>query len=149
FGADSERRRLIGLFAAEGVAAERIELLDHTPTMAAHLAAYGRIDIALDPLPYSGTTTTADALWMGVPVLTLAGESMVERMSATLLASVGLSDWIAADADSYVDRARRFSADPAALADLRHRQRAMMAASPILDADGLAAALNDAFRAMW
>ena len=68
-----------------GLAPERLELRGHSPTLEEHLAAYNDIDIALDTFPYTGCTTTADALWMGVPVLTVAGESMVSRQAAAVL----------------------------------------------------------------
>jgi len=86
-------------FAAEGVAAERVEMRGATP---GYLAEYGEVDIALDPFPRTGGATTADALWMGVPVVTLAGERMIERQGASLLTAVGLEELIAADREDYI-----------------------------------------------
>ena len=78
------------LFQEMGLAPERLELRGHSPSVEEHLAAYNDVDIALDTFPYTGCTTTADALWMGVPVLTVAGESMVSRQAAAVLRGVGL-----------------------------------------------------------
>lgn len=148
-GATSQQQRLRALFAAHGIAAERIHFMARTASLTQHLEAYGRIDIALDPTPYSGTTTTADALWMGVPVLTLAGTRMVERMSATMLTSLGLDDWIAGSEQDYVAKAAKFAADRESLAALRQGQRQKMADSPLCDSVGMARALEQAFRIMW
>ena len=84
-----ERQRVETLFQEMGLAPEAIELRGHSPSLEEHLAAYNDIDIALDTFPYTGCTTTADALWMGVPVLTVAGESMVSRQAAAVLQGVG------------------------------------------------------------
>jgi protein O-GlcNAc transferase len=148
-GAADQQQRLRALFAAHGIARERIHFMARTASLTQHFEAYGRIDIALDPTPYSGTTTTADALWMGVPVLTLAGTRMVERMSATMLTALGLSDWIADSEQDYIARAAKFAADRSSLAALRQGQRQRMADSPLCDSAGMARALEQAFRIMW
>ena len=80
---------------ANAVSAERVELMAWLPSWAAHLALYHRVDIALDPFPYNGTTTTCEALWMGVPVVTLRGDRHAGRVGASLLTQVGLTNWIA------------------------------------------------------
>jgi predicted O-linked N-acetylglucosamine transferase (SPINDLY family) len=144
-----EAERLAQSFAAEGVTRERLVLLDRTSSFAEHLAAYGRMDIALDPLPYNGTTTTVEALWMGVPVLTLAGGTMVERMGASLLTAAGLAEWIADTPEAYVAKAVAFAADRPALAARRAGQRERLRNSQLCDSDGLATALEQAFRFMW
>ncbi|MBL8386269.1 MAG: tetratricopeptide repeat protein [Burkholderiales bacterium] len=135
-------------FAAAGVAPERLVILPPTAPEA-FLAEYRQIDIALDPFPYNGGTTTCDALWMGVPVVTLAGDRFCGRMGVSLLHRVGLPDLVAADADAYVRIAAALAADPARLDDLRAGLRARMAASPLCDGRRAAAELEQAYRTMW
>src|SRR5262249_32891180 len=89
------KQRIAGMFAAHGVVPDRIEMRTHSPH-AQMLDEYGDVDIALDPFPYNGGLTTCEALWMGVPVLTLAGTSMISRQSASLLAAAGMPEWTAA-----------------------------------------------------
>src|SRR5512132_3529447 len=83
--AESARREVLAQFAQQGIAAERLVLLPPEDSMAGHLAKYAEVDIALDSFPYNGTTTTFEALWMGVPVLTLAGKSHVSRVGLSIL----------------------------------------------------------------
>ena len=116
---------------------------------AAHLRSYGEIDIALDPFPYNGGTTTVEALYMGVPVLVRAGDRYVAHMGESILHNAGLSDWIAADEDAYVELARQKAADVAALSSLRTGMRVRMLASPLFDAPRFARNLEDAMRGMW
>lgn len=144
-----QRAEISSAFALRGVDPARLELRTIVPDPLGHLASYGEIDIGLDPVPYTGATTTTEALWMGVPVLTLAGEVMVDRMSASLLTAVGMSDWIAASPEDLVARAKNFAADRAGLARLRASQRTRFAASPLADGPGLARALEAAYRSMW
>src|ERR1700742_5126639 len=106
-----------------GVAADRIELVGWLASAADHLALYDRIDIALDPFPYNGTTTTCEALWMGVPVVTLRGDRHAGRVSASLLTQLDLTDWIAGSADEYLEIAARLALDPVQLAALRQSLR--------------------------
>jgi predicted O-linked N-acetylglucosamine transferase (SPINDLY family) len=104
-----------------------------------YLAAYGRVDFALDPFPYTGGATTAEALWMGVPVLTLEGERFVSRQGVGLLVNAGLPDWIAKDRDDYVRRAVDFAADAERLAVTRSGLREQFRSSPAMDATRFAA----------
>ncbi|MEI7609994.1 MAG: tetratricopeptide repeat protein, partial [Rhodospirillaceae bacterium] len=106
-------------FARHGVAAGRIEAVARIADAAGHLGAYARIDIALDPTPYNGTTTSCEALWMGVPVVTLAGDRHAGRVGASLLSRLGLAELIASDRSGFVGVAAALAADPARLADLR------------------------------
>jgi len=134
-------------FATHGVAPDRLHF-EGPSSRADYLAAYNRIDIALDPFPYTGGTTTAEALWMGVPVLTLAGDRFLARQSEGLLKNAGLADWIARDADDYLAKAVHFARDPG-LAALRRDMRAQVLASPVFDATRFAAHLAQALRGMW
>src|SRR5205823_1039264 len=106
FGDEGSRRRILDGFAACGVANQRIELLEANQSLPAHLGMYGQIDIALDTYPYHGTTTTCEAMWMGVPVVSLVGQSHVSRVGLSLLSAVGLSELTADSADGYVDVAK-------------------------------------------
>src|SRR5262249_17914221 len=101
------RERCRDAFAAAGVASERIEILPPLADVAEHLALYGRVDIALDPLLYNGTTTTCEALWMGVPVVTLRGDRHAARVGSSILTATGLPSLIAETSDDYVDIATR------------------------------------------
>ncbi len=147
-GDSGVRERYHAMFEEHGVETERVDLLAGSPR-AELLAHYNEIDIALDPFPYSGMTTTCEALWMGVPVVTLPGERFSGRHSATHLHNVGLGDWVIETPEEYLAVAERWSLDVAALADLRSGLRARMAASPLCDGARFARNLEAAFRAMW
>ena len=129
--------------------AERVTLMGQVQTRLEYLRLYGHADIALDTTPYSGGTTTAEALWMGVPVVTLRGERMVSRMSASLLSSVGLEELIARDVNDYVRVAAGLADDAARRAYLRTELRPRLAASPLCDGPGLAEHFGHALRRMW
>jgi len=131
-----------------GVAAERVDLIAWLPE-SEHLATYGRLDIALDPFPYNGATTTCEALWMGVPVVTLRGDRHAGRVGASLLTRLGLTDLIAGSIEAYVETAAALAGDPARLADLRRSLRPRMAASPLCDAPAFARKIEAAYRTMW
>ena len=140
------RERFAGELAALGVEAPRIELRAHSPH-AEMLAQYGDVDIALDPFPYNGGLTTCEALWMGVPVLALAGNDMISRQSASMLRAAGLEELVANDEDALVQRAARLTQDPGRLAALRGGMRERLAASPLLDGPRFAAAFGAALEA--
>jgi len=110
---------------------------------------YNKIDIALDPFPYNGGTTTMDALWMGVPVLTLAGKHFGARMGVTFLTNVGLPELIAEDEAAYVDLATTLATDPSRLRAVRHNLRQKMSASPVMDYAAFARDMEAAYRGMW
>lgn len=135
-------------FSKHGISAQRL-VLEGPANRANYLASYNRIDIALDPFPYTGGTTTAEALWMGVPVLTLAGKNFLARQGVGLLANAGLHDWIATDPYDYVARAVSHAADSEKLAELRLNLRKRVLASPVFDADSFAMHLDNALRSMW
>ncbi|HEY9843927.1 MAG TPA: hypothetical protein V6D23_25880 [Candidatus Obscuribacterales bacterium] len=136
-------------FAAQGIAAERLLLQGHSPTFREHLDSYRQVDIALDPFPYNGTTTTCEALWMGLPVVTLAGSTHVARVGVSLLMSLGLKDWIANTQEEYIALARHLAADPAALKQIRAGMRACLRASTLCDAERFTRSVEAAYRTMW
>ena len=135
-------------FAAVGVAPERL-ILEGSSAYDDYLASYGRVDIALDPFPYTGGTTSIESLWMGVPVLTLAGDRLLARQGEGMLRVLGLDDWVASSPDDYVAKAIRHAGARDALADLRSGLRARVEASPLMDAPRFATDLGAAFRAIW
>ena len=136
-------------FRAHGVAPERILCAGWRMSDADHYGAYGHMDLALDPFPYNGTTTTCEALWMGVPVVTLAGRRHSGRVGVSLLSALGMEAFIAADEEAYLATAVALARDPARLADLRAGLRPRMAASPLCDGPRFAAAFEGALRDLW
>jgi predicted O-linked N-acetylglucosamine transferase (SPINDLY family) len=152
------RDRFRRLFADAGVAEDRVTL-EGPSSHAELLAAYGRVDIALDPVPYSGGLTTLESLWMGVPVVARPGETFASRHSASHLANAGLPELVAARADDprscargahdYVAIAVRLASDLDALERLRASLRAKVAASPLCDGALYAKGLEAAYREMW
>ncbi len=145
FAEASARADFQARFAAHGIATERLDLVFTAPQPATW-DAYGRIDVALDPFPHNAGTTTMEALWQGVPVVTLAGRPGVGRIGACLLHAVGLDGWVAEDEDGYVALAVRAAREAGSL---RAGLRARVAASPLLDAAGLAREMERVFRQRW
>ncbi|HKN08312.1 MAG TPA: tetratricopeptide repeat protein, partial [Pseudomonadota bacterium] len=143
------RASFLARLGGRGVAAERVELVARLPDMADHLALYNRVDIALDPFPYNGTTTTCEALWMGAPVVVQKGDRHAGRVGASLLSQIGLTDLIAYSAEEYVEIALRLANDPARLSKLRHSLRPRMAASSLGDGPAFARKIEAALRTMW
>lgn len=148
-GEEVERQRVQELFSSLGLAPERLELRGHSRTVEEHLAGYHDVDIALDTFPYTGCTTTADALWMGVPVLTVVGRSMVSRQAAAVLSGVGEEGWICADSAEMTEKAVELSRERGSLRKRRRLQRAKVASSSLLDHAGLALSLASSFRQWW
>jgi len=138
------RRRMLRV----GLNPERITWIPLTAGHTEHLQQYQHVDIALDPLPNGGCTTTCEALWMGAPVITKAGCSYVSRMSTAVLEGCGLQDWVAADDSSYVQLAMEQAANINQLRDCRDRWRLQIKSSPLGDAAALMRNLEDAFSAM-
>jgi protein O-GlcNAc transferase len=126
----------------------RVKLVPYV-SLPDYFAWYNQVDIALDTTPYSGGTTTCDALWMGVPVLTAPGERPSSRSAASILTTAGLSDWIASDAEDYVRRAVDFASNAALLSNLRVTLRPRLQASPLMDEAGFTKDLETAYRQMW
>jgi protein O-GlcNAc transferase len=141
-------QRIRNLFASHSVGPDRLELLPRM-THEEFLAAHQRADIALDTYPYHGTTTTCFSLWMGLPVIALAGPTHVSRVGVSLLSNLGMKEWIAHTRDEYVDIAAKLASDLSALAATRSELRQKMLDSPITDGVRGARALENAFRKMW
>ncbi len=148
FGEASVQQSTCERFAAYGVAPDRLMFEGYVPR-ASYLSAYQRVDIALDPFPFPGGTTTVEGLWMGVPALTLAGERFLARQGVGLLMNAGLSEWVAADLQDYVARAVAHANDLQALAALRSGLRQQVLASAIFDASRFASHFETALRDMW
>jgi protein O-GlcNAc transferase len=144
----ANRQRLRERCARLGIAAERLDLRGFSPVEQVP-AAYAAIDIALDPFPFGGGMTSFEALWLGVPLITLAGLTVASRQSASMLANLGLTKPIAADARQYVAMAKELALNPQRLATLRAGLRARFAASPLMDYAGFARSLEAAYRQMW
>jgi protein O-GlcNAc transferase len=136
-------------FTLRGISADRIQLLPLVHGKDHHLGLYGQIDIALDPFPYNGTTTTCEALWMGVPVVTLSGSRHAGRVSASILHQVGLTDLIATDCESYLSLAKSLAADSDGRRALRASLRERMRVSKLMDQAGFAAAMETEYRRLW
>lgn len=143
------RARILGELTRRGVDPERVELRERTSSRREHLDAYAEIDIGLDPFPYNGTTTTCEALTMGVPVVSLRGETPASRVGYSLLRGVGLADLCAEDGESYVEAAVALASNRSRLRELRRTLRSTMATSELGDTVGLTRAIEDAYRTMW
>lgn len=146
---DDAAKRLHAAFLEAGIAQERLDIANKGLSYAEHLESYGELDIALDPFPYNGGTTTAEALIMGVPVLTLKGDRFVSHLAETNIQAIGMGDWVAADEEAYIEIARKWAADPVALNALRVELRERCLKSKLFDAERFAIDLEEAFRGMW
>ena len=148
--ADAATRALfLARLGERGVAAERVELVASLPDATAHQAVYHQVDIALDPFPNNGTTTTCEALWMGVPVVTLRGDRHAARVGASLLSQIGLTDLIANSVEEYVEVAVALARNPGRLDDMRRSLRPQLLASPLCDGRASARKIEATFRKMW
>ncbi len=144
----SMKRRYLDLFAAQGVPPNRLEILPAS-SYAEYLAAYSQLDVALDPFPFSGSATTCEALWMGVPVVTCPGATFAGRHSLSHLLSVGLTETVVADFDEYVDRAISLAGDLPRLAAMRAALRERMATSPLCDGRRFADQFMSLLHEVW
>jgi protein O-GlcNAc transferase len=147
-GEETVKRRYLDLFVGAGVEPDRLDLLPQS-AYADHLAAYGQVDIALDTFPFSGSATTCDALWMGVPVITWPGETFASRHSLSHLSNIGLPDLIAHSRDEYIAMAASLAGDLPRLAVLRAGLRDRMAASPLCNGRQFAANFMPLLRDLW
>jgi predicted O-linked N-acetylglucosamine transferase (SPINDLY family) len=146
--AGSHRDGVREFFAKEGVSPERVTFVHNLPT-AEYFGLYQRIDLALDPFPYGGGTTTCDALWMGVPVVSLAGQTAVGRGGLSILSNIGLPELVAHDTEQYVQIAVDLANDQPRLSDLRATLRERMQSSPLMNAPRFARNVEAAYRTMW
>ena len=146
--AGGHRERVSRLFAASGIDPARLEFVGKL-TLQQYMEQYHSIDIGLDPFPYVGGTTTCDALWMGVPIVTLRGQTAVGRTGVSVLMNVGLVELIAENAEQYVQIAAALAGDLPRLAALRSGLRERMKNSPLMDAARFAQDMEAAYRQMW
>jgi predicted O-linked N-acetylglucosamine transferase (SPINDLY family) len=133
-----------------GVVADRIECRNALLTSAgSHLRIYDDIDLLLDTFPWGGHATTCEALWMGVPVLTLPGSTHAGRLAASILTAVGLKEWISATVDDYVSLAVERTKDRSQLAELRSCLRSRMSSSRLCNGEAFTASLEATYRQLW
>jgi predicted O-linked N-acetylglucosamine transferase (SPINDLY family) len=136
-------------FRSRRIEPNRIDCLGRDEDLAAHLARYRNIDICLDTFPYAGVTTSHDAVWMGVPFITLAGRTPSSRMGVSIATNLGHPEWIATSPDDYVARAAALACDPLRIAALRQTLRERLQASPLADAETFVRKLEAAYRQAW
>ncbi len=147
---DTNRKRVEDEFNTHGIGVDRLELIGKTENWASHMAIYDRLDIALDPIRgVGGGTTTCDALWMGVPVVTHIGKPMTQRMTASMLEAIGRRDWIAETESDYVNKVVALARDVEGRRKFRLCQREVMRNSALCDSEGLAQSLENAYEAMF
>lgn len=144
----SARQRVSDFFGQQGIDASRLSFSGFV-SREQYFRQYEQIDIALDPFPYPGGTTTCDALWMGVPVVSLAGATAVSRGGLSILSNVGLPELVARSPEQYMQIAMNLATDFARLEHLRTSLRLMMRDSPLMDAPQFAREVEDAYRQMW
>jgi protein O-GlcNAc transferase len=144
----ASRQRITDLFSREGIHPERLQFVARLPRLE-HLAHYHQIDLALDTLPYNGHTTSLDALWMGVPVVTLVGKTVVGRAGYSQLMNLNLPELITTTPDAYIATVTALARDLPRLAQLRANLRPRMQQSPLMDAPAFARAFEAALRQMW
>nr|WP_246462873.1 tetratricopeptide repeat protein [Nitrospirillum iridis] len=143
------RADLLARLERRGVASHRVEMAGRTPR-AEHLAAYGRIDVALDPVPYSGGVTTCEGLWMGVPVLALStGLTSGARSSAAIMTSAGMADWVVDSPEAFAARMAALADDPVAVRSIRPGMRDRLARTPVFDTAAYTRAVEVAYRQLW
>lgn len=148
FGDADVTADMIAKFAKLGISADRLSLLGSV-SREAYFASHHEVDVILDTFPYPGGTTTCEALWMGVPTLTLAGDSLIARQGASMLSAAGLADWVAETKADYLNKALALCSDLNQLANLRAKLRAQVLASPLFDAERFAKNMEIALLEMW
>lgn len=142
-------KRVVERFHGHGIPAERLTMLAALPSRADHFAQYHHMDIGLDPFPYNGTTTTCEALWMGVPVVTLRGDRHAARVGASLLTHVGLKELVANDAEEFLQIAAELAHNQKRLSMLRATLREKLQGSMLCDEPGFARDMEEALRDAW
>ncbi len=146
---EQTRLRCLNAFGEQGIRPDRLDLLALTATREEHLETYARVDIGLDTYPYNGTTTTCEALWMGVPVITLRGDRHAGRVGASIMHHAGLPELIAENETGYVNLAQQLASDTARLSTFRHGLRTQMLQSPLMNVPLFTESLEQAYRQMW
>ena len=142
-------KNVLERITAASIAEDRVELSGFFAATQDHLAAYNRVDVALDTFPYNGTTTTCEALWMGVPVVSLIGDRHAARVGLSLLTAVGHAEWAAETEDAYIEKAVSLAEDRALRSQLRETLRSQVAASILCDHAGQATRFEAALRHAW
>ncbi|MBW2411981.1 MAG: tetratricopeptide repeat protein [Deltaproteobacteria bacterium] len=145
----STRDRYLALFHANGIAADRLEMVTYQPTYFDYLNQYSQIDIGLDPYPHNGHTTTCDSLWMGVPVITMRGDRYASRMGASILTRLQLEKFVANSKEAYFESATGLATDLDMLQELRRGMRKRFASSPFYDVKRFAGEIESAYRQIW
>jgi predicted O-linked N-acetylglucosamine transferase (SPINDLY family) len=143
------RKNVFERLVAAGIDEDRVEISGFFASTQDHLSAYNRVDVALDTFPYNGTTTTCEALWMGVPVVSLIGDRHAARVGLSLLTAVGHPEWAAENEEDYIEKAVALTEDRTLRADLRNSLRSEVAASILCDHAGQAARFEAALRQVW
>lgn len=143
------RKNIIERITSAGIAEDRVEIAGFLDKPQDHLATYNRIDVALDTFPYNGTTTTCEALWMGVPVVSLIGDRHAARVGLSLLTAIGHAEWAVETEDAYIEKAVTLAQDRNLLRQLRESLRREVAASILCDHAGQAARFETALRQVW
>jgi len=149
FADEPVRDKYTAIFGAAGISPERLTLMEFSATASAHLMQYAAMDICLDTYPYGGTTTICEALWMGVPVVTLMGERPASRIGGSLLHEVGMPEMIASNADEFVTIASELARDVGRLRKLRTGMRDHLDGTPLRDERGFAKEIERAYRDIW
>ncbi len=146
---ESTRRQYVEMFAKNGIPAERVTMMPRTPDKKEHLDIYNQVDIGLDPFPYNGATTSCEALWMGVPVISLCGDRHRARVTSSILTRIGLAELIAETETDYISKAVQLAGDTNRISGLRASLRARMQQSPLCDADAFARSVENAYQEIW
>lgn len=149
FSDSATRQRYISLFASHRITSDRLIISGPLPKKQDHLSAYNAIDIGLDPFPYNGTTTSCEALWMGVPFITLAGKTHAGRVGSALLHNLHLDELVARDTDDYLHKAAELAGNILLLTEWRKDFRHLIETSPLCDANRFADNIEEAYRRMW
>jgi len=145
----SLRQRWITAFGEHGIGEDRLIFGSSVDNRTEHLALYHRVDMALDTFPFNGATTTFEALWMGVPVISLMGGSFISRAAGSLLTHAGHPEWAAENREAYVAAAVELAGDIARLAEIRAGLRAEVAESKLCDSGTYTSTVEAAYRDMW
>jgi len=147
FHEPAERLRIKERFTRAGLPAERLTLLEWVKGGANHLMRYSLMDVALDPIPYGGATTTCEALWMGVPVVCLSGTGMAGRLATSVLHGAGCGEWVADNQEAYISIARQLASHGPRLHEQRIALRKKLSKSSLCDGRRLSKALEELYRA--